>query len=388
MDRRKILQRATEFIQKYYRETNSYAEEELIERLAAVEAQIIKLGTYVHTKEELEFGAKVAWRNSNRCIGRLFWDSLTVFDNRHLTDPLDIMKATVAYVKWAENDGKIRPAICVFAPLNPSNGESIRFWNSKLVRYAGYKDHDKDNVTGDPDEVEFTHACQRLGWKGAGGKYDVLPVVIDSPGYETQWFNWCDWHKPLEVPIIHPEYKWFEELELKWYGLPIISDMTLEIGGIEYTAAPFNGWFMGTEIGTRNLADEHRYNMLPEIAERLNLNKRNRSALWRDRALTELNTAVLYSFKARGVTMVDHHSAATQFERFERREKEAGRTVCADWAWLVPPTVGSTTSLFHKQWSNDVQSPNYYYADKPYEDHSGKDKHDSAVCPFHIQTRK
>ena len=36
---------------------------------------------------------------------------------------------------------------------------------------------------------------------------------------------------------------------MKWYGVPMISDMRLEIGGISYTAAPFNGWYMGTEIG-------------------------------------------------------------------------------------------------------------------------------------------
>jgi nitric-oxide synthase len=38
--------------------------------------------------------------------------------------------------------------------------------------------------------------------------------------------------------------------------------MKLEIGGIEFTACPFNGWYMVTEIG-RNLADTNRYNKLP-----------------------------------------------------------------------------------------------------------------------------
>jgi len=30
------------------------------------------------TREELEYGAKVAWRNSTRCVGRLSWESLVV----------------------------------------------------------------------------------------------------------------------------------------------------------------------------------------------------------------------------------------------------------------------------------------------------------------------
>jgi nitric oxide synthase oxygenase domain/subunit len=37
-------------------------------------------------------------------------------------------------------------------------------------------------------------------------------------------------------------------LHLKWYGVPIISNMDLKIGGITYPTAPFNGWYMVTEI--------------------------------------------------------------------------------------------------------------------------------------------
>jgi nitric oxide synthase oxygenase domain/subunit len=35
----------------------------------------------------------------------------------------------------------------------------------------------------------------------------------------------------------------------------------IDIGGLEFTACPFNGWYMGTEIG-RDLADENRYDKL------------------------------------------------------------------------------------------------------------------------------
>ena len=63
----------------------------------------------------------------------------------------------------------------------------------------------------------------------------------------------------------------------------------LEIGGIMYTAAPFNGWYMGTEIGARNLADEGRYNKLPLIAKLMGQDTSSETTLWRDRALVELN---------------------------------------------------------------------------------------------------
>lgn len=59
-----------------------------------------------------------------------------------------------------------------------------------------------------------------------------------------------------------PRLEWFATLGLRWYALPAVSNMLLEIGGLEFPAAPFSGWYMSTEIGTRNLCDPHRYNIL------------------------------------------------------------------------------------------------------------------------------
>ncbi len=38
-------------------------------------------------------------------------------------------------------------------------------------------------------------------------------------------------------------------MDLRWYALPAVSSMMLDCGGLEFTAIPFNGWYMGTEIG-------------------------------------------------------------------------------------------------------------------------------------------
>lgn len=57
-------------------------------------------------------------------------------------------------------------------------------------------------------------------------------------------------------------YKWFKDLNLRWYALPAVSNMLLEIGGLEFPACPFNGWYMGTEIGVRDFCDTQRYNVL------------------------------------------------------------------------------------------------------------------------------
>ena len=59
-------------------------------------------------------------------------------------------------------------------------------------------------------------------------------------------------------------YDWFEKLGLKWYCVPFVSNMKLEIGGLQFTACPFNGWYMGTEIG-RDIADINRLNKLPVL---------------------------------------------------------------------------------------------------------------------------
>ena len=53
-------------------------------------------------------------------------------------------------------------------------------------------------------------------------------------------------------------YDWFGELGLKWFAVPAVANMMLDCGGLEFTAVPFNGWYMGTEIGARDLCDAGR----------------------------------------------------------------------------------------------------------------------------------
>lgn len=327
-------------------------------RTAEAVDQIASTGTYRHAFDELEFGARVAWRNSNRCIGRLSWASLTVFDRRHVGQPDAMFDVLRDYLAFATNGGRIRPGIVVFGPDDPETGEGPRIRNGKLVRYAGYDT--PNGVVGDPAEVGFTREVEALGWRGGRTDFDILPVVLDVPGHAARWYEWGP-GEALEVPIRHPTLPWFEQLGLRWYGVPVVSDMVLEIGGIRYGAAPFNGWFMGTEVGTRNLADADRYDQLPRIAERMGLDTRSREMLWKDRALVELNTAVLHSYRQAGVTLVDHHTAAEQFMRFVDREQRCGRAVTGEWSWLVPPTAGSLTRPFHEDWSNEVKSPGFFY---------------------------
>lgn len=65
-------------------------------------------------------------------------------------------------------------------------------------------------------------------------------------------------------------FDWFEGLGLKWYALPAVSSMMFDCGGLQFTAAPFNGWYMSTEIGCRNLCDAQRLNMLEVCTQMFN----------------------------------------------------------------------------------------------------------------------
>ncbi|MBS2967733.1 nitric oxide synthase oxygenase [Metabacillus sp. KIGAM252] len=355
-----LFLKAKEFIQISYRELGK--EEEIEERLLSIKQEIEATGQYVHTGIELEYGAKLAWRNSNRCIGRLFWQSLHVMDERGAETEEEVAEALIRHIEYASNGGKIRPSITIFKPKDKEK-HRIRIWNHQLIRYAGYEFD--EGYKGDPASIEFTRVCRELGWEGKYTDYDLLPIVVSTEGNLPKWFPIPE-DSIIEVPITHPEIPAFQDLFLKWYGVPIISDMSLEIGGIVYGAAPFNGWYMGTEIGARNLADEDRYNMLPKVASIMGLKTDLNSSLWKDRALIELNAAVLYSFKEAGVSIVDHHTAAAQFKRFEEREESSGRDVTGDWTWLIPPISPAATHIFHKNYNNEIKTPNYFYQEKPF----------------------
>jgi nitric-oxide synthase len=117
---------------------------------------------------------------------------------------------------------------------------------------------------------------------------------------------------------------------------------------------------MLTEIAARDLGDTARYNLLPVVAQRMGLNTRAERTLWRDRAIVELNVAALHSFVTRGVSMVDHHTAARQFVHYLDREQNAGRQTPAQWSWIVAPISGSATPAYHRVLKNFPASPNYF----------------------------
>ena len=333
------------FLEQFHAETNpAYP---LRRRLRRVRAEIERTGTYVHTGAEVEFGAKVAWRNAARCIGRLYWHGLHVRDRRAVHTPSAVADECAAHLRACTRGGRIRSTITVFAPDRPGQ-PGPRIINDQLVRYAGHRTS-SGAIRGDAGQVELTEHALALGWQPPEppGRFDVLPLLISAGGAAPEVHE-LPRNAVLEVPLTHPEFAWFADLRLRWHAVPAISNMPLSVGGITYPAAPFNGWYLGTEIGARNLADAQRYDLLPVIAERMGIAGGSERTLWRDRAVIELVRAVQHSFDVAGVTMSDHHEEARRFLKHVAKEERAGRGCPADWSWIVPPISGALTPVFHR----------------------------------------
>lgn len=350
------LREAERFIRLYHAEHPSAGG--MPARLRDIARDVARHGTYTHTYEELVFGARVAWRNSNRCIGRLYWRSLKVRDRRQVSTAEGVALECVAHLREATGGGRIRPIVTVLPPDTPGL-RAPRILNDQLVRYAGYRTAD-GGVVGDPRNLALTRTAEALGWRGRGGRFDVLPLII-QPARGEPLLSHVPGDAVLEVPLEHPCYAWFAELGLRWHAVPAISDMCLEIGGVCYPCAPFNGWYMGTEIGARNLADADRYDQLEVVADRLGLDTSTERSLWRDHALVELNVAVLHSFERAGVTVSDHHTESRRFLTHLSKEERAGRVCPADWSWIVPPLSGGVTPVFHRYYDTSVLTPAFVH---------------------------
>ncbi|XP_035167149.1 nitric oxide synthase, endothelial-like, partial [Oxyura jamaicensis] len=103
-----LLALARDFINQYYasiRRDNSPAH---AQRLRDVEAAIEATGTYQLLEPELIFGAKQAWRNAARCVGRIQWNKLQVFDARDCASVGEMFGFLCTHIQYATNRGNIR----------------------------------------------------------------------------------------------------------------------------------------------------------------------------------------------------------------------------------------------------------------------------------------
>jgi Nitric oxide synthase, oxygenase domain len=320
-----------------------WTNEHLDRRRNEVLASIALTGTYHHTTEELVVGSRLAWRNHTRCPGQVYWRTLHVRDRRHVRTAAEIAAELDRHQHAAYNAGRIRPTLTVF-----SAETNIHIVSHQLV---GYSD--------DPANSALVESLACLGWKAPDRRFERLPVLLRDGTGRVTLHDLDPRHCP-DVPLHHPDLPWFDQLKLRWYAFPTISDMCLRIGGVHHPTVVFSGWYVATEIGTRDLGDAHRYNQLPRMAAHMGLDMSDLRTLWRDRAITELNTAVLASFERAGVRIIDHHTMADHFHRYAETRRRRGDPVRAEWAWIIPPTAASATPVFHQTYDPTVIWPNFH----------------------------
>ena len=165
----------------------------------------------------------------------------------------------------------------------------------------------------------------------------------------------------MRVKIEHPSNEGITGMGLEWLGLPGVSNMMLECGGLQFPGAPFAGWYQSTEVANRDFLDPQRYNLLYPIAEAMDLDTSSDATLWKDEVALEMNRAVLHSYKKAGVSIVDHFTQADQFMNHLREETRLRGGCPADWVWIVPPQSGSLVPTFHQEMLNYHMSPSFEY---------------------------
>ena len=200
-------------------------------------------GNWLQTPQELEFGLRRAWRNSRKCIMRSHCDELELCDLRTVQTSAEMATELISAVQKAFNHGNIRPTVFVF-PARTGNCRGPMILNHQILQFAGYEASD-GSIVGDPLSVELTKAVIDLGWTPpkVRGRWDILPLVTMAEGDKPYIAELPAEVRKL-VEIRHPQYKdEFESLDLKWVRFPALTRLGFDIGGVQYTAAPFIGWY-------------------------------------------------------------------------------------------------------------------------------------------------
>eukprot|EP00457_Paulinella_chromatophora_P000348 gb/GEZN01000348.1/.p1 GENE.gb/GEZN01000348.1/~~gb/GEZN01000348.1/.p1 ORF type:complete len:1573 (+),score=252.12 gb/GEZN01000348.1/:477-4721(+) len=358
----KLLQDVHEFYAQVAEELK-WNPAKLASRQLEITKEVQATGTYKQSLEELTVGARLAWRNSAKCVGRIAWNTLQVRDCRDVKDARNMFLECITHMEIATAGTNVQSVMTVFPAKRPDELYGPRIWTSQLVRFAGYRGASKDKTwLGDPANGDYTDFLISKGlWTPPEPKtpWDVLPIVIKLEGQEPQAFE-----MPVEqqriIPLTHPKYPKLAELGLRWPTVPALCELSLKIGGIEYTCCPFNGWFMELEI-VRNLFE--RYKVGPAVAEVVGLSLEEPN--WESRAFHELSVAVLHSFHLYKKTIVDSRTCARQFRMHITREKELGRECPGQWSW-IGGLLGPTNELWHLEMRDFHIDPQYHYAAHPW----------------------
>ena len=107
-ERHQILDEAEDFFSQYFESKKQLNSPAHLERLHQIKEEIGVNGSYSHRYDELVFGSKLAWRNAARCIGRIQWNKLQIFDARHCETAKELFDFICNHIKYATNGGNLR----------------------------------------------------------------------------------------------------------------------------------------------------------------------------------------------------------------------------------------------------------------------------------------
>uniref|UniRef100_A0A8B9JHS7 Nitric oxide synthase n=1 Tax=Astyanax mexicanus TaxID=7994 RepID=A0A8B9JHS7_ASTMX len=338
-----LLPLATDFINQYYTSIKRCGSKAHVDRLEEVKKEIETSGTYQLKDTELIYGAKHAWRNAARCVGRIQWSKLQVFDARDCTTAHGMFNYICNHIKYATNKGNLRYALEQFIALD------FMDLGAFVLQAASYRQPPVGSV--------LQAICIQQGWKAPKGRFDVLPLLLQANGNDPELFEIPD-DLVLEVNITHPKFP------VKSSGL------LMSLVGVFFLRVVYRGYFRRwhtckeTEMIFRCLETE--------VATMMGLDTRKTSSLWKDQALVEINIAVLYSYQVSKVTIVDHHSATESFIKHMENEYRVRGGCPGDWVWIVPPMSGSITPVFHQEMLNYRLTPSFEYQPDPWNTHVWK----------------
>ena len=288
-------------------------------------------GTYAHTTAELTFGARVAWRNSSRCIGRLYWRTLQVRDRRHVTDAAQLAGEAFAHLREATNGGRIRPT---HHRVRPGHARAAR--PEDLERAA-------DPVRRLPPAGRRRSSATRatpaspapllgLGWPGGPGTpFDVLPLVVRSPAAGPRCSTLPERRRARGAARATPT---LSVVRRAGAALARRARHLQHVPGDRRRLLPGRA-LQRLVHGHRDRRPQpgrrHRYDLLPVVADRLGLDTATDRSLWRDRRWSSSTAPCCTPSTRAGVTIADHHTESRRFLTHLAREERAGRIT-------APPT--------------------------------------------------
>jgi len=220
-----LLREAFEYQVLYHKE-NVSPSGAMEARCKEIESSIHSTGTYELTLDELQHGARVAWRNAPKCANRSKWEELSILDLRAVRTNRDAFEGILELLEQSLSSMATITSMAVFHQRLPDETQGPRIWNPMLLRFAGYEGMGSEvteGILGDPADADFTkYLIERFGWVPPSPRtaFDPLPLLLQiNEKQAPELFTIPSSYIPF-VEIRHNAYPELDALNLKWFPVP------------------------------------------------------------------------------------------------------------------------------------------------------------------------